>query len=102
MGIQDGQGKSSIASRPCFRLYPANVGCYNSLMSTLVEIEAAADALPSEQKQELLLFLAASLRKEKAVAQDSAYERGYSQTPEDLSLTHALMPHLAVDPEDWE
>lgn len=31
-------------------------------MSTLAEIEAAADALPSEQKQELLLFLAARLR----------------------------------------
>ncbi len=31
-------------------------------MSTLSEIEAAADALPAEQKQELLLFLAARLR----------------------------------------
>jgi hypothetical protein len=31
-------------------------------MSTLAEIEAAADALPSEQKQELMLFLAARLR----------------------------------------
>jgi hypothetical protein len=31
-------------------------------MSTLAEIEAAADALPSDQKQELLLFLAARLR----------------------------------------
>jgi len=31
-------------------------------MSTLGEIEAAADALPPEQKQELMLFLAASLR----------------------------------------
>jgi hypothetical protein len=31
-------------------------------MSTLAEIEAAADALPPEQKQELLLFLAARLR----------------------------------------
>jgi hypothetical protein len=30
-------------------------------MSTLAEIEAAADALPAEQKQELLLFLAARL-----------------------------------------
>ena len=32
------------------------------LMSTLAEIEAAADALPAEQKQELILFLAARLR----------------------------------------
>ena len=31
-------------------------------MSTLTEIEAAADALPVEQKQELLLFLALRLR----------------------------------------
>jgi hypothetical protein len=31
-------------------------------MSTLAEIEAAVDALPPEQKQELLLFLAARLR----------------------------------------
>jgi hypothetical protein len=31
-------------------------------MSTLAEIEAAADALPPEQKLELLVFLAARLR----------------------------------------
>jgi hypothetical protein len=31
-------------------------------MSTLGEIETAADALPPAQKQELLLFLAARLR----------------------------------------
>jgi hypothetical protein len=31
-------------------------------MSTLAEIEAAADALPAEQKQELLVFLATRLR----------------------------------------
>jgi len=31
-------------------------------MSTLSEIEAAADALPARQKQELFLFLAARLR----------------------------------------
>ena len=33
-------------------------------MSTLVEIESAAAALPAEQKQELILFLAARLRTE--------------------------------------
>ncbi len=32
------------------------------MMSTLAEIEAAAEALPAEQKQELLLFLAERLR----------------------------------------
>src|SRR5437773_1863866 len=31
-------------------------------MSSLAEIEAAADALPPEQKQELMLFLSARLR----------------------------------------
>lgn len=31
-------------------------------MSTLTEIEAAADALPTEQKQQLLLFIASRLR----------------------------------------
>jgi len=31
-------------------------------MSTLTEIETAADALSAEQKQELFLFLAARLR----------------------------------------
>jgi hypothetical protein len=37
-------------------------------MSTLAEIEAAADALAPEQKQELLLFLAARLRAQGARA----------------------------------
>ena len=31
-------------------------------MSTLAEIEAAAEALPAEQKQELIVFLGARLR----------------------------------------
>lgn len=31
-------------------------------MSTLAEIEAAVESLPSEQKQQLFLFLAARLR----------------------------------------
>jgi len=35
---------------------------YRLKMSTLSEIEAAADALTAEQKQELLLFLATRLR----------------------------------------
>ena len=35
-------------------------------MSTLPEIQAAVDALPPEQKQELLMFLAARLRAERA------------------------------------
>ena len=39
-------------------------------MSTLDEIEAAADALPPEQKQELLLFLVARLRAQGAPLPD--------------------------------
>lgn len=35
-------------------------------MSTLAQIEAAAENLPPEQKQELLLFLATRLRSERA------------------------------------
>jgi hypothetical protein len=35
-------------------------------MTTLAEIESAVDALPPEEKQELLLFLAARLRAEVA------------------------------------
>ncbi len=35
-------------------------------MSTLAEIEKAAEALPADQKQELMLFLAARLRAEGA------------------------------------
>ena len=37
---------------------------YDSGMSTLAEIRAAADKLPASDKQELLLFLAAQLRRE--------------------------------------
>ena len=34
----------------------------NHIMSTITEIESAIEALPLEQKQELLLFVAARLR----------------------------------------
>jgi hypothetical protein len=37
---------------------------YNSSMGTLPEIEAAIEALPPADKQELLLFLAARLREQ--------------------------------------
>lgn len=42
-------------------------------MSTLAEIEAAADSLPSEQKEELLRFLAIRLRKERALPKPRIY-----------------------------
>lgn len=44
------------------RFAGGEAGCYRLIMTTLSEIEAAADALPAEQKQELLLFLASRLR----------------------------------------
>jgi hypothetical protein len=42
-------------------------------MSTVQEIEAAADLLPVEQKEELLRFLAMRLRKERAQPQPRIY-----------------------------
>lgn len=45
-------------------------------MSTLTEIEAAADALPPEEKQELFLFLATRLR---AVAGELPPPREFSR-----------------------
>lgn len=42
-------------------------------MSTLAEIEAAADSLPSDQKEELLRFLAVRLRRERALPAPRVY-----------------------------
>ena len=42
-------------------------------MSTLAEIETAADSLSSEEKEELLRFLAMRLRKDRARAQPRIY-----------------------------
>jgi hypothetical protein len=42
-------------------------------MSTLAEIEAAADSLPAEQKEELLRFLAMRLRKERSLPKPRIY-----------------------------
>jgi hypothetical protein len=44
-------------------------------MNTLVEIEAAADALPEEQKEELLRFLALRLRKQRVEPQLRIYSK---------------------------
>ena len=44
-----------------------------SSMSTLAEIETAADSLPSEQKEELLRFLAMRLRRERALPAPRVY-----------------------------
>jgi len=43
---------------------------HHARMSTLAEIEEAADALPPEQKQQLMLFLAARLRADGARVPD--------------------------------
>ena len=45
-------------------------------MSTLAEIEAAADALSPEQKQELLLFLVARLRGSGTLPEPRKVSRG--------------------------
>jgi len=45
-------------------------------MSTLLEIEAAAEALPPEQKAELLRFLAARLRPVEKPAQGARLVKG--------------------------
>jgi hypothetical protein len=42
-------------------------------MSTVQEIEAAAEQLPSEQKEELLRFLAVRLRKDRAESKPRLY-----------------------------
>ena len=42
-------------------------------MSSLAEIETAADSLPSEQKEELLRFLAMRLRKERTLPKPRSY-----------------------------
>ena len=42
-------------------------------MRTLAEIETAADSLPSEQKEELLRFLAVRLRKDRATPKARIY-----------------------------
>lgn len=44
-------------------------------MSTLQEIEAAAERLPTEQKQELLLFLAARLRAERGLPEPREFSQ---------------------------
>ena len=45
-------------------------------MSTLAEIEAAADSLCSEDKEALLRFLAMRLRKDRASAEPRIYADG--------------------------
>jgi hypothetical protein len=48
-------------------------------MSTLAEIEAAADALPPDQKKELMLFLAAQLRADGARPPEQSVALGHSK-----------------------
>jgi hypothetical protein len=59
-------------------------------MSTLAEIEAAADALPLEEKQKLLRFLTARLNGEKQTERQS----NLSQFSGALRLSH--------DPLAWQ
>ena len=61
--------------------------CYPFRVSTLAEIEDAADALPPEQKQELFLFLAARLR------------GGVGQTPPPREFTQEQIEGWIADDE---
>lgn len=45
-------------------------------MSTLAEIESAADSLSAEEKEELLRFLAMRLRKERVAPEPRLYSAG--------------------------
>jgi len=49
-------------------------------MSKLAEIEAAADALPVEQKQELMLFLARQLRAQGKLPEPRQFTREQIQS----------------------
>lgn len=59
-------------------------------MSTLQEIEAAADALPFEQQKELLDFLASRVNGDTA-----------SKRPTDLREFAGAL-HLSEDPLEWQ
>ena len=59
-------------------------------MSTLAEIETAADSLSSEEKEELLRFLAMRLRKDRAMPKPRIYSDA------------ALATMLAEDEADGE
>lgn len=60
-------------------------------MNTLADIETAADALTGAEKQELLLFLAASLRRDRA------------KTPEPRRFSaDILRAWIAEDEADFE
>ncbi len=51
-----------VAASSLRGLEPSNPSCHSPAMSTLAEIEAAAETLPEQEKEELFLFLAARLR----------------------------------------
>ena len=57
-----GAGSELVLAARNRSLVVSGAVCYSARMSNLAEIEAAADALPPEQKQELMLFLGARLR----------------------------------------
>lgn len=69
------------------------VGIIMGVMSTLSEIEAAADALPLEQKQELLKFLASRVNGDQQMkaSGDLAEFAGSLRLPEDpLAWQHRV------------
>ena len=62
IGLSSALRVSRVAAIGCRALVGLGLlQCYIYHVSTLAEIEAAADALPNEQKEQLLAFLAARL-----------------------------------------
>lgn len=66
-------------------------------MSTLAEIEAAADSLSPEQKQELLLFLTARLRAQAGgIEETKSHERvEHASEPSDIKRTPGVSGGVA-------
>ena len=73
--IPAARGQNIKASRQeaGIRFAGADLADYVLGMSTVQEIEAAAEQLPSEQKEELLRFLAVRLRKDRAESKPRLY-----------------------------
>ena len=64
-------------------------------MSTLPEIETAADSLPIEQKEELLRFLAMRLRKERTLLKPRIYSE------EELAAMIAEVQRATGTASEW-
>lgn len=64
---------------------------------TLIVPVDVADQLPRSGRVRVLLLT----ETDEAAALDAAYEQAYLRLPEDVSSVTSLLPHLAIDGEDW-